>query len=144
MLATVHSSGVKVMLVHLSGCEQMLEAIAMAECPVIIGVSTARHSSPWKMVRQLDALGVPVALTCNHPGAKLCHLPLCAALCAREGMNRERALHAVTTAPAALLGLSDAGRISVGAQADLAIYDGDPLLLATSHVMTISGGKIRY
>lgn len=144
ILQVVHSTRVKAILAHLSGCEDMLEAVALAGCPVIIGVSDRRSSSPWAVASRLDALGVQVAVTCSYPNAKLRHLPLCAALCARDGMDRERALHTATTAPAATLGRSDVGCIAVGYQADFAIYDGDPLLLATSHVMTIAGGKIRH
>lgn len=144
ILQVIHSTRVKAILAHLSGCEEMLEAVALSGCPVIIGVSDRRTSSPWTIASRLDALGVQLAVTCSYPHAKLCHLPLCAGLCVRDGMDRERALHTVTTAPAAILGHSDAGCIAVGSRADFAIYDGDPLLLATSHVMTIAGGKIRH
>lgn len=144
ILQAIHSTRVKAILVHLSGCEDMLEAVALSGCPVIIGVSDRRTSSPWVIASRLETLGVQVAVTCSYPHAKLRHLPLCAALCARDGMDRKRALHTVTTAPAAILGHSDAGRIAISCQADFAIYDGDPLLLATSHVMTIAGGKIRH
>lgn len=144
VLQVVHAAGVKAILAHLSGCEEMLEAVAISGCEVIIGVNSSRIGSPWRMVDRLDRLGVTVAVTCSHPASRLRHLPLCAALCVREGMDRERALCTVTTAPAAILRLSDAGCIAAGSRADLAIYDGDPLLLATSHVMTIAGGKIRH
>lgn len=144
VLMVVHSTRVRAILVHLTGCEEMLEAVALSGCPVVVGVNHSRISSPWTMACNLSALNVPVSLTCNHPDAKLRHLPLCAALCVREGIARESAMHMVTTAPASLLGLSDAGVIASGARADLAIYDGDPLLLASSHVMTIAGGKIRH
>lgn len=142
ILQTVHSTRVRAILVRLSGCEDMLQAVSLSGCPVTLGVSRGSKLSPWAMAAGLDALGVPVALTCSYPATKLRHLPLCAALCVRDGMDRERALHAITKAPAGLLGLSDAGYIAAGSRADIAIYDGDPLLLATSSVMTISGGKI--
>lgn len=144
VLQVVHSTRVKAIMLDLSGCEDMLEAVALACCPVIIGVDSRSTDSPWSMAKKLDAMGVQVALTCSHPNAKLRHLPLCAALCVRDGMDRERALRTVTEAPAAILKLTDAGRIASGCRADFAIYDGDPLLLATSHVMTIAGGKIRH
>lgn len=143
VLQTVHSTRVKAIFCLNCDCAELLEAIALSGCPVVIGVSRTRSVSPWTMATRLDALGAPVSLTCCYPAAKLCHLPLCAALCVRDGMDKERSLQAVTAAPAALLGLPDAGCIAPGFRADLAIYDGDPLLLATSHVMTISGGKIR-
>ncbi len=143
VLQTVHSTRVKAILSLSCDCEEQLEAVALSGCPVVIGVSRTRSVSSWAMAARLEALGAPVSLTCSYPAAKLCHLPLCGALCVRDGMERERVLHTVTVAPAGLLGLSDAGCIVPGSRADLAIYDGDPLLLATSHVMTISGGKIR-
>lgn len=144
MLQLVHSTGIRVILAHLSGCEELLEAVVMSGCPVIVGLSSSRTSSPWAMACQLEAIGAAVSVTCNWPDAKLRHLPLCAALCAREGMDRDRALHLVTTAPAAILRRSEAGCIKPGCRADLVIYDGDPLLLASSHVMTIVDGKIRH
>lgn len=142
VLQTVYSSRVRAILLHISGCEEMLEAISLSGCPVIIGVGFG--SNPWTVAKQLDALGTQVALTCSYPASRLRHLPLCAAFCARDGMEKERALAAITRAPAALLGLPEAGRIEAGARADLCIYDGNPFLLATSHVMTISAGKIRH
>lgn len=142
VLQVIHSTRVKAILLHLPDCEELLEAVNLAACPVILGVNSSRAGSPWRMVRRLVQLGTAVSVTCSYPQARLCHLPLCAALCAREGMDGERALQTVTTAPAALLGLENAGRIAIGCQADLALYDGDPLLLATSHVMTILSGKL--
>lgn len=144
VLQVVHAAGVKAILAQLNGCEEMLEAVAISGCEVVIGVSSSRSGSPWRMADRLDRLEVTVAVTCSHPASRLRHLPLCAALCVREGMDRERALRTVTAAPAAILRRSEAGCIAPGSRADLAIYDGDPLLLATSHVMTIAGGKIRH
>lgn len=144
VLKAVHSTGIKAILVHLTGCETLLDDVARSGCPVVLGVNHHRSGNPWEMACRLLQLGVQIALTCNHPYAKLCHLPLCAALCTREGMDRERALHMITAAPATISGLSGRGAIEAGARADFAIYDGDPLLLATSHVMTIAGGKIRH
>lgn len=144
VLEAVRRTQVKAILVHLTGCETLLDDVAHSGCPVVLGVNHQRSGNPWEMARVLTELGVQVALTCNHPYARLCHLPLCAALCVREGMDRDRALHMITTAPAAISELSGRGVIEAGAAADFAIYDGDPLLLATSHVMTIAGGKIRH
>ena len=144
VLTAVHSTRVQAILVHLTGCEELVEAIALSGCPVVVGVNHGRTSSPWTMACRLAGLGVQLALTCNHPEAKLRHLPLCAALCVREGMDRARAMQMITTASAAIAGSLEVGQIAVGAPADLAIYDGDPLLLATSHVVTIAGGRIRH
>lgn len=143
VLQVVHSTRVKAILLLLTDCEELSEAIAISACPVIIGVCS-RTGTPWAMAVRLNELKVSVSVSCSYPNAKLRHLPLCAALCVREGLPREEALHMVTTAPAALLGLERGGRIEMESRADFGIYDGDPLLLATNHVMTISGGKICY
>lgn len=133
----------RLVLANLTGCEGLTAEIAEGGFPVILGVRHSRCGSPWRMAAELDALGVPVAISCNHPAAKLKLLPVCAELCAREGMPRERALATITRTPAELLCLHDCGRIEEGCRADLAIFDGNPLLLATDLVMTIADGKMR-
>jgi len=131
-----------VILVHLSGCEALTDEIAASGCDAVIGVRRQWGNSPWRFAARLDAMGVRVAVTCDHPSAMLRHLPVCAALCMRDGMEMQRALQTVTRRPAEILGLADAGQIAPGFRADLAMYDGDPLLLASSHVMTICCGKV--
>lgn len=144
VLQVVHSTRVKAILAHLSGCEEMLEAVVLAGCPAVLGGGRGRQPAPWEIAARLDALGGDVSLSCCYPNAKLRHLPLCAGLCVRAGMERNRALQKITTGPAALLGLKDVGKIASGCRADLAIFDGEPLLLATAHVMTVAAGKIRH
>lgn len=144
ILELMHRTGIKILLALLADCDEMAEVIAESGCPVVIGAASGRTGCPWKLACRLQEKNIRVAITSNHPAARLRHLPLCAALCLREGMDRTEALQTVTTAPAAILGLSDAGCIKAGCCADLAIYDGDPMLLATSHVMTIENGRIRH
>lgn len=68
-----------------------------------------------------------------------------AALCVRNGVDRDTALKAMTLWPAEILGLGDRlGAISVGRDADLVILSGDPLS-AQSHVETVLiGGAVVY
>lgn len=141
-LHAVKCTGIEMILVHLYGCDPYAEMVAAAGCPVILGVSRMRSSGAWAFAAKLDALGVKVAITCDYPSARLKYLSVCAGLCVRDGMPRERALQTITSNPADILGLKDVGRVEKGCRADLTIFDGDPLLLATSHVMTICGGKI--
>ncbi len=142
ILTLAEAAHIPVLLAHLQGCDALAEEIAASGCGAILGVARGHSGSPWALAAQLDALGAAVAVSCNHPNAALKHLPVCAALCVRDGLPRERALRLITTGPASLLGIADAGRIRPGDRADLTLYDGDPLLLATGHVITIQGGKI--
>lgn len=128
-------------LVGLQGCESLSRQIARTGAAAVIGVMK-RTENPWRMAVSLASEGVPVALSCLHPGMKFPLLTVCAGLCVREGMDRAAALSAITDAPARIIGLSDRGCIRQGCIADLTLWDGDPLLMATSLVMSIAGGRI--
>lgn len=142
VLSAAEESARKPVLAGLTGCYDMINTIAESGCGVIIGANRTGGISPWNLAARLDEMGVTVAVSTCYPSAKLKLLPLCAGLCMREGMPHNRALYTLTRNPAYMFGLSDRGRIAVGCKADLAIFDGDPLLLATSHVMTIANGKL--
>lgn len=68
-----------------------------------------------------------------------------AALCVRNGVDRDSALKAMTLWPAEILGLEGRlGGITVGRDADLVILSGDPLS-AQTHVDTVLlAGKVVY
>lgn len=129
-------------LIGLEGCAPMADEIAASGYGAVIGI-THDSRSPWATAARFCEAGVPVAVSCRHPEAKLALLRVCASLCIRDGMSREAALASITRTPAELLGLHDRGSIAPGCMADLAIFDGDPMLLATSLVMTIAGGCVQ-
>jgi imidazolonepropionase-like amidohydrolase len=55
-----------------------------------------------------------------------------AAVAAAHGLPRDAAIEAITLAPAKILGIADrVGSIEIGKDADLALYDGDPLEYTT-------------
>ena len=141
-LLSIRRTDTKPILFRLSGCAALVEAIAETGCPVVPAPYGMCGSSPWQMAARFAERGVQTALTCAYPYTMMKHLPLCASLCIREGMDRTKALRAITSTPASLLGLSNAGKLAPGCQADICIYDGDPLLVASSLVMTIINGKI--
>jgi imidazolonepropionase len=81
---------------------------------------------PYPDARALLDAGVRVALAsdCNPGSCFTSSLPLCIALAVREmGMTPAEALHAATAGGAAALGLTDVGRLAVGARADLVLLD---------------------
>lgn len=132
----------KALLAGLGGCGGLLEEIAGSGCPVVIGVQESDERMPWRFAADLQRCGVMVALSTRYPTASLKKLRFYASLCFREGVSRRDALRMITSIPAKILGSSDRGFICEGAMADLCIYDGDPLLLATSHLMTVVSGRI--
>lgn len=131
----------RVLLTDLYGCDMLAEEIAASGCPLVTGVGRNRSGS-WRLAARVDALGGMVAVSCRYPLSQFRFLPDCASLCVREGMPPERALMGITANPASFLGLTDAGRIAPGCRANLALFDGDPLLLASSLTAVILQGKM--
>jgi imidazolonepropionase-like amidohydrolase len=68
-----------------------------------------------------------------------------ASLAVRAGLPEEAALRAITLNAAAALDLDDRlGSIQPGKDADLAIFDGDPLLPTSRVTHTLIGGRVVF
>ncbi len=87
--------------------------------------------------------GVAIAIITDHPVVPLQYLPTCAALAVREGMKYEDALKAITINPARICGIDDkVGSIEVGKDADLIVFDTNPLEMTSKPKFVIAGGKL--
>jgi len=124
------------------------EQIAESGFPAIIGPTLSSRSKletenlDFKTSGVLSKAGVRVAITADHPVTRIQYLPLCAGLAAKAGLGKEKALRAITIDAAVICGVSDrVGSIEVGKDADLVIYDGDPLEIMGSAVCTIVNGN---
>ena len=144
VLALQQETGCDMVLVHLTDCGDMMGEIAASGCPVILGACCRRGStSAYALAAGLQRLGVTVAMTGDYPSTRLHHLPISAGLCVKEGLSTEEALRMITVDAAKLLGVEAvAGAIEPGKRADLAIFDGDPLMLASARIITVSGGEL--
>ena len=144
LLSLRQETGCPLVLTHLTGCEAMAREIIASGCEAIMGACVLRSGgSAYGLAAELARAGVTLALTSDYPATRLHHLPLCAGLCVRSGMDRQDALRAITVQAARLLRVEkDCGTIEPGKRADLALFDGDPLMLATARVMTVSAGEI--
>lgn len=144
LMALKAETGCDLILAHLTGGHDMIDEIAASGCMAVLGASCQRGGeSAYVLAAKLRKAGVKVALTSDYPATRLHHLRLCAGLCVRAGMKGEDALRTVTIDAARLLQVdASCGSIEPGKRADLSVYDGDPLMLATDHVMTLSGGCI--
>jgi imidazolonepropionase-like amidohydrolase len=88
---------------------------------------------------------VRLALCTGHPSRPVRYLTLEAGLAVRAGLDEATALRAITLNAAAVLGLeSRMGSIEPGKEANLAIFDGDPLLPSTKTTHTLIDGRIVY
>jgi imidazolonepropionase-like amidohydrolase len=90
----------------------------------------------------LCAAGIETALITDHPVIPIQYLTLCAALAIKDGMDKQAALRALTITPARILGLdSRMGSLAPGKDADLVVFDGDPLSLETRIKFVAVNGK---
>ena len=76
----------------------------------------------------LARAGVEVAICTDHPETPIQHLPLCAAMAVRGGMEPEQALAAITLHAARIAGVDRrVGSLTPGKDADVVVTDGYPL-----------------
>ena len=136
---------------HCTEGHLIAEAIAASGFPAIVGPSLASRSknevnnSDFKTAGILDRAGVLVALTTDHPVSRIQYLPLCAALAKKEGMEEEAAIRSITIHAAKICRVNHRlGSIKPGKDADLAIFDGNPLHLETIVRYTLINGRIVY
>ena len=93
----------------------------------------------------LSKAGVRVSIMSDHPCVPIQHLMLCAAISAREGMENEEALKAVTINPALSCRINDrVGSLEIGKDADMVLFTGHPFDYMTKVQLTIINGAIVY
>ncbi len=82
----------------------------------------------YEAPRKLAEAGIEFALMTDHPVIPLQYLPVTAALAVREGLDERTALKAITIHAARIVGIADrVGSLEAGKDADIALFDGNPL-----------------
>ncbi|MEG1560042.1 MAG: amidohydrolase family protein [Clostridia bacterium] len=128
------------------GCdraEPAFEEVAENHIPVVY---TGDFSSGGlDKLSMLEKIGVEFAISANSPNSPIAYLPFYAGLAAKSGISLFAALKSVTTAPAKILGsISRTATIEVGKDADIAIFDDNPLEVFSNVIATIVDGDICY
>jgi len=141
--------GLDLTLDHCTEGHLIAEEIARSGYPAIVGPSLASRCkdevslSDFKTPGILQKAGVAVALTTDHPVSRIQYLPLCAGLAAKEGMGEWGALRAITIDAARICRVDNRlGSLKEGKDADIVLYNGNPLEIVSSVRMTIIDGKI--
>jgi len=113
--------------------------------PVLCGRSKPELKElSFKTPGELAKAGMIVAITTDHPASPINLLPFCAAMAVKAGMDKIDAIKAITINAAKILGLNDKiGSLKEGKEADIVIYDSDPLeKIGANAAYVISSGKI--
>lgn len=141
--------GLNVTLDHCSEGHLILDEIKESGYSAIVGPAmTSRNKIEvqyvdFKTPGELQRAGVKVAITTDHPVTLIQFLPLCAAMAVKKGMDYMEALKAITIHPAEICGVDYCvGSLKKGKDADISIFDGDPLEVATENLYTIINGEI--
>ena len=94
----------------------------------------------------LHKAGVKVAVMTDLPANHLWYLPIAVGMCVGAGLDEMEGFRTITSNAAEILGLDDRlGTLEPGKDADVAIFDGDPLRDLWCHcAATVIDGQIRY
>lgn len=143
--------GLRMTLDHCSEGHLIAEELANAGFPAIVGPDlTSRNkievqNMDFKTAGILNQAGVKTAITTDHPVSQIQYLPLCAGLAVKAGLSLEEGYKAITIYPAQICGVEDRmGSLEVGKDADIAIFDGNPMEVFTKTLYTIIDGEIVY
>ena len=140
----------KIWLDSASESHLMIPQIKAAGISVLLHPSMARASGEkenqsFQSASKLHAAGIPFAIQGGFEAyvPKVRIVLFEAAIAAAHGLNYDAAIESITIAPARILGIHDrVGSLEVGKDADLALFDGDPLEYTTHCTGVVIDGKI--
>lgn len=142
---------VKLTLEHVTEGHLIANDLIKENYPMAVG-PTLTHATKfelkdksWITPKVLSDLGGQVSIITDSPVIPEQHLPMCASLAIKAGMDPFKALQAITINPAKHIGIEDrVGSIEVGKDGDILITKGD--LFAIDHEVrnVIIDGKVVY
>lgn len=134
---------------HCTEGHLITEEIADSGYPVIVGPDLTSRSKievknmSFKTAGVLERAGIKTAIMTDHPVSLIRYLPLYAGLCVKQGLSMEGGLKAITIHAAQICGVADrVGSLEVGKDADIAVFNGNPMETFTKTLFTIVDGKI--
>lgn len=142
---------IKITLDHCTEGHLIAAEIKQSGFPAIVGPDfTSRNkieteNMAFKTAGILNRAGILTAITTDHPVSLIQYLPLCAGMAVKNGLNKRDGLRCITSNAAKICGVFNrVGSIAVGKDADIAIFDGEPLGLFNHCLATIINGQIVF
>ncbi len=143
--------GLDMTLDHCTEGHLIAEEIKESGFPAILGPSLASRNKieikymDFKTAGVLHKAGVKVAIMTDHPVSLIQSLPICAGIAAKEGLGSVEALKAITINAAEICNVSKrVGSLEEGKDADISLFDGNPLEIFTHCIYTIINGDVIY
>lgn len=143
--------GLKMTIEHCTEGHLIADELAREGFSAIVGPSFGSRGKvelrekTFETPAVLHKAGVKIALMTDHPVIPVHHLPLCAALAVRSGLDEEAALKAITINPAEILGISHkVGSLEVNKDADIAIFDKHPFDIQAKTTFVLIDGEVVF
>ena len=144
--------GYRLVINHGTEGHLLADVLAARGIPVIIGpllTSRSKVEVNQRSLRNpglLAAAGVKIAITTDHPVVPINFLVYQAILSVKEGLDRATALRSITINPAEMLGLDHrVGSLEVGKDADVVLWDGDPLdIMSRARTVLVEGRPVYH
>jgi imidazolonepropionase-like amidohydrolase len=135
---------------HATEGYKIADILADKKVPCVVGpllMGPAKHEL-WEVrldnPAELVKAGVKVAIQVDASSATK-YLGLQTGIAVREGLPMEEAFRCITINAAEIIGIADrVGSLEVGKDADIAVFDGNPLCNFTNCLYTIIDGEIVY
>jgi imidazolonepropionase-like amidohydrolase len=148
-LAIAAERRLRIAIVRGTEAWRLAKQLAAAKVPVILDPTANLPSDLGALdVRDDNAAllaraGVPVAISTLGDVQQTRTLRQLAGIAVAAGMPWDKALEAITSVPAQIYGIRDRGAIERGAAADLVVWSGDPLEIASRPEVVIIGGAVQ-
>lgn len=138
-------------LEHCTDGYRIIDILKKENCKAILGPLLSTRTKielkdlSFTAPKVFSDAGVKFAMMTDHPVIPLYLLPVCAALSVREGLDEMEALKSITIYAAEIVGIADrVGSLEIGKDADIAIYDGNPLDFRTKTDKVFVDGEVVY
>ena len=136
---------------HCSEGHMIAQELAEEGFPAIVGPDFASRSKievqnvAFKTAGILNRAGLMTAITTDHPVSLIQALPLCVGMAVKDGLPLEEGYKAMTIYAATICGVeSRLGSLEPGKDADIAIFNGNPMEVFTETLYTIIDGEVVY
>lgn len=133
---------------HCSDGDAVAPVLEREGLPVMLGPTLSDRSKPelknltFDTYKNLSDRGLDVAIITDHPEITIENLPLCAAMAVKHGMNKDKAMAAMTLCAAKNCWIdSRVGSLEKGKDADIAVFTKEPVFFEAQCLMTFIDGR---
>lgn len=142
---------VLVTIEHCTDADRILDVLERENLPINLGPTFGDRSKPelknlsYSTYKNLSDRGLDVAIITDHPEITIENLPFCAVMAAKHGMDKDKALFAITKTAAKNSGIDNrVGTLVKGKDADIAVFTLPPTDFNAECIMTFIDGKCVY